>query len=126
MMLTISKIMRKAYKAHRYLLDDENLYEEDREYFLNILKTPTTVSYKEALEELIAMLERKWGKRVIVLIDEYEKPLNVAFENGFLGDAVGFLSGALTACLKDNPYVAIHLYLKLSIDFLLVYSRKAF
>ena len=107
---TISNIMLKAYQSHRYLLNDESMYEEDREYFLDILKHTAVVSYNESLARLIAMLERKWEKRVIVIVDEYEKPLSVAFENSFLGDAVGFLSGSLTTCLKDNPYVVTHLH----------------
>jgi hypothetical protein len=41
----------------------------------------------------------------VVVIDEYEKPLNIAFQNGFFDKALAFLSSAFTGCMKDNSHL---------------------
>jgi len=93
-----------AFRDWRQLMDSQEIFEDERKMFRDILWRDEKASYQVALTKLTHFLHRIYKKRVIVLIDEYEKPLIVAFLNGFLNDAVAFLSSALTGCLKDNPY----------------------
>jgi len=57
-----------------------------------------------ALRKLSEYLHRYHNKKVIILIDEYDKPVNHAYINGFSKEAMAFLSVALTGALKDNTY----------------------
>jgi len=100
-------IIADAYRMHRYLLDDEFLFPDERKPFEAILNRDPTALYQVALKDLTALLFRYYKKRVIVLIDEYDKPMHSAFENKYLDSAVPFLSSAITCCLKSNVYVLL-------------------
>ena len=98
-------IISRVYNDHLYLLKAEHFLEDhERRKFQAILDEDPSAHYKFALFNLTALLHRYHKKRVIVLIDEYDKPVNEAYEKGYFQEAIDFLTSAFTGCLKDNPY----------------------
>ena len=97
-------LISDAYNSHYYLLYDKSLRPHERSRFEAILNRDPSAHYDVALRHLTSLLARHHGKGVIVLIDEYDKPMHSAFENKYLDSAVPFLSSAFTDCLKSNPY----------------------
>jgi hypothetical protein len=98
-------LIAAVYQQHLYLLDKRDFLRDfEKRKFLSITNEEERALYEFALKELTALLHRYYSKRVVVVIDEYEKPLNTAFQNGFLDNAVAFLSSAFTGCMKDNRY----------------------
>ena len=58
-----------------------------------------------ALNELSKYLCRYYGKKVIILLDEYDTPLQEAYVNGYWKKLVGFTRGIFNAAFKTNPWL---------------------
>lgn len=58
-----------------------------------------------ALFLLMLMMQQHYGKKVILLIDEYDAPIETAWENGFYRECINFMRQFLGAALKTNPYL---------------------
>jgi hypothetical protein len=67
--------------------------------------SPSLISIKGSLAILVKLLFIKFGKKVIVLIDEYDTPLNYAHINGFYAEASDFFGYFFSRALKGNPEV---------------------
>lgn len=83
------------------------LEDKKREGF-DYLSKDTTIDCDRActyLESLIEELAAKYEKNVIVLVDEYDAPLNDAFANGYYEEASRFFGAFYSSALKDNPYL---------------------
>ena len=50
-------------------------------------------------------MERYYGKKVIILIDEYDTPLQEAYVGGYWNDMVGFIRSFFNSTFKTNPYL---------------------
>ena len=68
-------------------------------------KTATIGEYQDAISKMTEYLYRYYNKKTIVLIDEYDAPLNRAYLKGFGEEAIGFIRLMLGEALKDNPYL---------------------
>jgi hypothetical protein len=65
-------------------------------------KQGKSADYRESLYNLTYYLETHWGKKVILLIDEYDVPIESGYVNGYYEQVVDFMRGMLTAALKGN------------------------
>jgi len=91
-----------AYDSHKYLLHDGTLDRVEHQRFEDIRLGADAADYLSAVARLTELLERRHKKRVIVLIDEYDKPVNEAYECGYDKEALPFLISAFTGALKDT------------------------
>lgn len=93
----------KEFKRHRYVLLSEKLTENDRERFTAMMNYKAeTVDYAKALEFLSACLTQYHGNRTIILIDEYDVPLENAHFEGFYEKMIGFIRSLFESALKTN------------------------
>ncbi|SHM93501.1 PD-(D/E)XK nuclease superfamily protein [Caldanaerovirga acetigignens] len=100
----ISEVLRNAYKEHIYLLKSEKIFDFDKEYIQAVLRKELKESeIRYALSRLTEYLEAHFGKKVILLIDEYDVPIESGYVNGYYEQVVDFMRGMLTAALKGNP-----------------------
>jgi hypothetical protein len=102
----ISQLISIEFRRHEYLLNSEKLEEKDKTFFKSILaENASNVDFQVSLLELCRFLTLHFGKKPILLIDEYDTPINNAFTQNFFDDCIGFLRLLYSNCLKDNDYV---------------------
>ena len=88
------------YSRHRYLLEGDSITEEDKEKYLSILKGKA--DYSTALKFLSQCLEKYHGQKTVILLDEYDVPLENAYFSGFYGEMVLFIRSLFESALKTN------------------------
>lgn len=90
------------YKRHRYLLEG-NLSEEDAEKYREIMaEKADSESYADSLQFLSNCLYDHFGKKTIILIDEYDVPLENAYMRGFYDEMIDFIRSLFESALKTN------------------------
>ena len=92
--------LSNLYEKYKYLR--ENLDERNKRKFDKIWFEEIDGGYNDALNFLSKILEEQYNEKVIVLIDEYDAPLTMAYEYGFYDRAVVFFKSMYGACLKTN------------------------
>lgn len=93
------------FKRHQFILKDERLVSE-REKYMKIAGGSNDISlYITSLRYLSECLEKYFKKKVIILIDEYDVPLENSFFRGFYQEMVDFLRSLFESSLKTNPYL---------------------
>jgi len=94
------------FREHEAVLDAGVLKEsEAREYQAILDGTAEPVHYHRALGELSKYLHRATGERTIMLIDEYDEPINAGFVHGYGAQVIELFRAVLTNGLKDNPHL---------------------
>ncbi|MCP4750538.1 MAG: AAA family ATPase [Proteobacteria bacterium] len=102
----LQALIGEEYARHRYLLDADALYPEEKTYFLKIMEeSHTKPACQRALKKLSMFLARHHGKRVVILIDEYDAPLHEGYANKYYKKVVGFMRNFLGGGLKDNVHL---------------------
>jgi hypothetical protein len=99
----MQELISKEFQRHRYILEGDLLFPEEREDYLKIIR-------KEAKEALLAAsllrltewMHRYYKKKVIVLIDEYDTPAHTAYVGKYYETFISFLRNWLSGGLKDN------------------------
>jgi len=94
------------YERHAYLLKSDILSENQRQYFQKILNsTASAPELQDSILKLSEFLFLHYGKKPIVLIDEYDTPINNSYSQKFYDDCVNFLRLLYSNCLKDNNFM---------------------
>lgn len=101
----ICQLLTKLYAEHSFLLDSGLLYKTDRDYFQRISENMDDSDASLALYQLSDFLYRYYGKKVIILLDEYDTPMQEAYVNGFWEEIVGFTRSMFNAAFKTNPWM---------------------
>ena len=100
--MAVSVMNEAAWEAD-FLLESENLSREDKEYYRKLRQSDMTPGvFAGSLKGLSRLLEKHYGKKTIILIDEYDVPLSRAFENGYYDEMVSLLRSLLGNALKTN------------------------
>lgn len=99
LILNINEVARK----HQYLLESKCLSEIDKEVYQRLLRTDMTEGVMvNSLKILSELLNKHYGKKSIILIDEYDVPLSKAFEHGYYDEMTNLIRGFLGQALKSN------------------------
>lgn len=99
MQVSFKKVFSNLYNEYKYLR--ESLDERNLEIFDEIWRRKDT-DYSDSLNFLSEILEEKYNEKVVVLIDEYDVPLTIAYEYGFYDKAVIFFKSLYGSVLKTN------------------------
>ncbi|MFT8352126.1 AAA family ATPase [Clostridium saccharoperbutylacetonicum] len=100
--ISIRRRIAEEYKRHEYILDNKELKHE-KERYLKILKEQGEEGdYIDSLYFLCECLEKYHNKKVIILIDEYDVPLENAFFEGFYDRMIAFIRSLFESALKTN------------------------
>ncbi|MBR4472826.1 MAG: AAA family ATPase [Oscillospiraceae bacterium] len=103
----IRLILKDEYKRHPELPKSDMLGADDKDYLLRMEKgTLTDVEYSRALLNLTRMLAVHHRRNVVILIDEYDTPIQHGYTRGFYQDVIAFMRNFLSGGLKDNPDLA--------------------
>ena len=101
----ICQIIADLYVKNRFLLEGDLLAEQEKEFYLSVRPDMSEVAAAIALHNLSDFLSRYYGKKVIILLDEYDTPMQEAYVNGFWDELVAFTRSMFNATFKTNPYL---------------------
>lgn len=100
----LSEIIKDEADRHYILNSSETLTSVDREAFMKIL-TGNEENIENSLKTLSRLLYKHYGKKVVILIDEYDVPLDKAYQNGYYHEMVSLIRGLFGQALKTNDYL---------------------
>ena len=101
----ICQFLANLYEKHSYLLDSGVLGETDIRYFKRVSEEMDDSDATLALYQLSDFLCRYYGKKVIILLDEYDTPMQEAFVGGYWEEIVSFTRNLFNSTFKTNPYL---------------------
>lgn len=101
----VAKIVFDLYQQNRYLINGDILDENEKKYFNNIKPEMTKKVTVDAVNTLSNFLSRYFNKKVIILLDEYDTPMQEAWLSGYWDEAVGFFRSFFNATFKTNPHM---------------------
>ena len=98
-------LLSDLYSRNRFLRDCDWMSETEREFFDSVRgDMPETVAAM-AIHKLCDFLCRYYGKKVIILLDEYDTPMQEAYVSGYWEELVAFTRSLFNATFKTNPYL---------------------
>ncbi len=102
----IITLISNLYQEHRYLLEEDLLYENEKNIFNKIINREAIESdIVNSLSQLSEFLERKFYQKPIILIDEYDTPIQTAYLKDYYELMIELMRGILGAGLKDNKFL---------------------
>ena len=101
----ICQLIKELYHKNRFLLESDLLSEEDKNYFTGISDDMPEVIASFSLHKLAGFLSRFYGKKAIILLDEYDTPMQEAYVDGFWEDLVAFTRSLFNSTFKTNPWL---------------------
>lgn len=103
---TIDKVrglLQAEFGRHQELLDSQKAAQYEKEYFRKILDgSATEVEMTSALENLSKMLASHYGKAPIIIIDEYDTPIQEGYARDFYDEIITFMRNFFSGAFKDN------------------------
>ena len=102
----ICEILRKLYIKYSFLKESAVLTEADKAFFDRVLSTEVSnTDATSALYQLSDFLYRYYGKKVIILLDEYDTPMQEAYVDGYWKELVAFTRSMFNSTFKTNPWL---------------------
>lgn len=103
---TIDKIrglLQEEYGRHQELLNSDKLSQYEKEYFTKIISaTANEVELTSSLERLSKMLASHYDKAPVIIIDEYDTPIQEGYSKDFYDEIIGFMRIFFSGAFKDN------------------------
>ncbi|MCI9072426.1 MAG: AAA family ATPase [Lachnospiraceae bacterium] len=101
----ICRILSDLYRQFDFLRESEKLTSQEKELYQAVSDNMEDYVAAESLNALSNLLMRHYGKKVILLLDEYDTPMQEAYVSGYWDELVTFTRGLFNAAFKTNPYM---------------------
>ena len=101
----ICRILSDLYRQFDFLWNSEKLTPREKELYQAVSDDMEDYVAAESLNALSNLLMRHYGKKVIILLDEYDTPMQEAYVSGYWDELVTFTRGLFNAAFKTNPYM---------------------
>ena len=101
----IFEVITGLYSKFAFLRDSKVLTDKDREYFDSVGMNMDEAVASSALYQLSDFLRRYYGRKVIILLDEYDTPMQEAYVDGYWDELVAFTRSLFNSTFKTNPYL---------------------
>ena len=101
----ICRILSDLYRQFDFLWNSEKLTPREKELYRAVSDDMEDYVAAESLNALSNLLMRHYGKKVIILLDEYDTPMQEAYVSGYWDELVTFTRGLFNATFKTNPYM---------------------
>ena len=99
----IRGILQEEYGRHQELLNSDKLSQYEKEYFTKIISaTANEVELTSSLERLSKMLASHYDKAPVIIIDEYDTPIQEGYSKDFYYEIIGFMRNFFSGAFKDN------------------------
>ena len=99
--IRITTIIKNEARRHHYLKNSDKLIEEEIKQFQSLLDGKAD-DITDSIRLLSELLCKHYGKKTIILIDEYDVPLDKAFQKGYYDEMVRFIRSLFESALKTN------------------------
>ena len=99
------QVLTNLYSDYSFLLDEPVLSESDKEYFRKVSADMDDSTAVFALHQLSKYLYQYYGMKVIILLDEYDTPMQEAYVNGYWKEIVALIRSLFNSAFKTNPYL---------------------
>ena len=97
-------LIAKEYEKHKIILESNKILQSEKEIFRNIMEQRADQNiYLNSIRTLSDILAKYYEKNVIILIDEYDVPLENAYHEGFYDDMTNLIRSCFESALKTNP-----------------------
>lgn len=101
----ICQILSGLYSQYRFLLNGDILDNKEKKFFESVSADMEDVEATLAIQQLSLYLSRYYGKKVIILLDEYDTPMQEAYVNGYWDEMTFFIRSLFNAAFKTNLYL---------------------
>ena len=101
----IYQILVDIYEKNSFLIRENILGKTEKVFFDSVNMEMDETTATQAIHEMCDYLHRYYGKKVIILLDEYDTPMQEAYVNGFWSELVAFTRSMFNATFKTNPYL---------------------
>lgn len=101
----IGQIVSNLYEKHRYLLQGNLLSGKDKEYFESVGPDMEEYAISLSIKMLAGFLYRYFGRKVIILLDEYDTPMQEAYVYGYWDRLAEFMRSLFNSTFKTNEYL---------------------
>ena len=101
----ICQLLTDLYADHTFLLNSKELEESDREYFRRVTVNMDDADASMALHNMAKYLSRYYGKKTIILLDEYDTPMQEAYVDGYWEELTAFTRSLFNSTFKTNPWL---------------------
>ena len=99
----IKSLLQEEYGRHQELLSSDRISDYEKEYFNKVLSaTENEVELSSSLEKLSKMLATHYDKAPIIIIDEYDTPIQEGYSKDFYDEIIGFMRNFFSGAFKDN------------------------
>lgn len=101
----ICRLLAEVYSKHKFLLESDMLTEQDKAFFLSVQPDMQEEVATFALHKMSDFLSRYYKKKVIILLDEYDTPMQEAYVDGYWEELAAFTRSMFNATFKTNPFL---------------------
>lgn len=101
----ICQLIKNLYNKYDFLLEGSYLNEDEKRTFRDISADMEDYLASESLSNLSDYLMRYYGKKVIILLDEYDTPMQEAYVGGYWDELISFIRNLFNSTFKSNPYL---------------------
>lgn len=101
----ICRIIELLYQEYDFLLEGDFLKPKEREYFLKVSSQMEDYEASLSLQQLSGYLYRYYNKKVIILLDEYDTPMQEAYVGGYWKELTAFTRNLFNSTFKNNPFM---------------------
>lgn len=101
----ICRIIKELYDQYAFLLEADSMSRGEKKDFAHISVEMEDNEASFAIRALARYLECYYGKKVIILLDEYDTPMQEAYVNGYWKEMADFIRGLFNSTFKTNPYL---------------------
>ena len=102
---SICRTIEEQYNKHDYLLQGNLLNEKEKTFYQKVSAEMSDSMASASLRSLSDFLVRYYGKKVIILLDEYDTPMQEAYVNEYWKELAAFTRGLFNSAFKTNPYL---------------------
>ncbi|MBD5456579.1 MAG: AAA family ATPase [Lachnospiraceae bacterium] len=101
----LCQIITNVYNQYDFLLESDKLNENEKMFYRKISAEMEDYVAADSLNALSNYLMKYYGKKVIILLDEYDTPMQEAYVNGYWQELVSFTRNLFNSTFKTNPYL---------------------
>ncbi len=105
MIFKITRVITDLYNKNEYLLERNLLNEKEREYYQGIKTGMDAKLATDAIHSIAGFMQRYYNQKVIIILDEYDTPMQDAWISGYWEETVRFFSGLFNSTFKTNEYL---------------------